>query len=109
VTLNKKNVLKSVKDENLKKGELTEQHSGSVIMTKLENQKNVTPLSIHYMHKTKSGISKGRVKIKRMRVLDNKYTGRVDMKDQLLMNYLIQWKHRSGIRKYSTCLPSLQY
>jgi hypothetical protein len=49
-------------------------------VTKLENQKNVTSLSIHYMHKTKSVIHKGSVKIKCVCVLDNTYAGRVDMK-----------------------------
>ncbi|XP_021932761.1 piggyBac transposable element-derived protein 4-like [Zootermopsis nevadensis] len=92
--INRKDVPLAVKDKKLKKGELIAQHSGPVSVLKWSDKKNVTMISTYHGDDTQKVKTKGgQEREKPASVLDyNKNMIGVDLKDQLLQNYLLERK-----------------
>ncbi|XP_021918752.1 piggyBac transposable element-derived protein 4-like [Zootermopsis nevadensis] len=92
--INRKDVPLAVKEKKLKKGELIAQHSGPVSVLKWSDKKNVTMISTYHGDDTQKVKTKGgQEKENPASVLDyNKNMIGVDLKDQLLHNYLLERK-----------------
>jgi hypothetical protein len=92
--LSRKDVPQTVKHKKLRIGELVAQHSGPVSVLKWKAKKEVTMISTYHGQETRMKLTKCKQeKQKPVSVLDyNENMGGVDLKDQLLQNYLLERK-----------------
>jgi hypothetical protein len=87
--LNRKNVLKKVKDTKLKKGEIKAQHCGPVSVTKWSDKKVVIMISTYHIHDIRTVTIRSNETFKPISALDyHQCMGGVDLKDRLLHSSL---------------------